>query len=165
MNIATMLFQSPVGPFLLVAREGRLVKLSFHSSPDPQPPSDPRDREILETATTQLAEYFALQRKNFDLPLDLRGTDFHQRVWQALLEIPYGETTSYGELAERIGSPGQARAVGVANGANPIAIIVPCHRVIGADGSLVGYGGGLERKQLLLDLESTHLSLPLSTGS
>ena len=165
MNVATSLVQSPVGILLLAASEGRLVKLSFHCSGDPHLPNDPRDQEVLENAKAQLTEYFALQRATFDLPLDLRGTDFHRRVWQALLEIPYGQTTSYGELAERIGSSGQARAVGVANGANPIAIIVPCHRVIGADGNLVGYGGGLKRKQTLLDLESRRLSLPLSTGS
>jgi methylated-DNA-[protein]-cysteine S-methyltransferase len=104
-------------------------------------------------ARQQLAEYFAGLRKQFDLPLDMEGTDFQREVWWALREIPFGETISYGELARRVGRPQGAQAVGAANGRNPISIIVPCHRVIGADGSLVGYGGGLPRKELLLRLE------------
>ena len=101
----------------------------------------------------QLGQYFAGDRLDFDLPLAVAGTPFQQRVWAALREIPYGETESYGELANRIGSPGAPRAVGLANGRNPIGIIVPCHRVIGASGSLTGYGGGIERKRQLLDME------------
>jgi len=109
--------------------------------------------EPLASAVRQLAEYFAGSRRAFDLPLALQGTPFQQRVWQALTEIPYGETWSYGQLAKRIGNPKASRAVGLANGSNPISILVPCHRVIGADGSLTGYGGGMERKQWLLEHE------------
>jgi len=110
--------------------------------------------QLLNEAARQLEEYFAGGRRTFELPLDLRGTDFQLRVWNALLEIPYGETRSYGQLASKLDLPGAARAVGAANGANPIALIVPCHRVIGAGGRLCGYGGGLDRKRFLLDLES-----------
>jgi methylated-DNA-[protein]-cysteine S-methyltransferase len=108
---------------------------------------------------SQLGEYFAGARTKFDLPLELRGSPFQRQVWRALQEIPYGETISYGELARRIGIPSASRAVGVANGHNPVAVIVPCHRVIGADGSLTGYGGGLERKRVLLELEAGVLAL------
>jgi methylated-DNA-[protein]-cysteine S-methyltransferase len=101
----------------------------------------------------QLEEYFAGERTTFDVPLAPEGAPFEREVWRALEEIPYGETVSYGEIARRVGQPTAARAVGTANGRNPIAVIVPCHRVIGADGSLTGYGGGLQRKRLLLDLE------------
>jgi methylated-DNA-[protein]-cysteine S-methyltransferase len=102
----------------------------------------------------QLREYFDGQRVAFEIPLVLHGTTFERRVWHALQEIPYGETISYGVLARRIGQPSASRAVGLANGRNPISVIVPCHRVIGANGSLTGYGGGIERKRLLLELES-----------
>jgi methylated-DNA-[protein]-cysteine S-methyltransferase len=104
----------------------------------------------------QLAEYFAGARRAFDLPMRLKGTAFQQRVWRELTEIPYGETWSYGQLAQRINKPSASRAVGLANGRNPISILVPCHRVIGANGSLTGYGGGLERKQWLLAHEGLH---------
>jgi methylated-DNA-[protein]-cysteine S-methyltransferase len=109
----------------------------------------------------QLAEYFEGRRRRFELPLAPAGSPFELAVWRALLEIPYGETRSYGELAARIGRPDAARAVGTANARNPIAVIIPCHRVIGADGSLTGFGGGLERKRLLLDLEAGVLALPV----
>jgi len=105
-------------------------------------------------AARQLAEYFARTRRTFDLPLDLHGTPFQLQVWNALLRIPYGETRAYSQLAVQLGHPGAARALGAANGANPVAIIVPCHRVIAAGGGLGGYGGGLARKRFLLDLES-----------
>ena len=107
----------------------------------------------LPQAVRQLAEYFAGKRREFELPLRLDGTPFQQRVWRLLTEIPYGETWSYGELAKRIGNPNASRAVGLANGRNPVSIVVPCHRVIGADGSLTGYGGGLPRKRWLLSHE------------
>jgi methylated-DNA-[protein]-cysteine S-methyltransferase len=110
---------------------------------------------LRETAR-QLGEYFAGRRRDFDLPLRLHGTEFQQRVWDMLKEIPYGATWSYGELAKRLDNPNASRAVGLANGRNPISILVPCHRVIGADGSLTGYGGGLERKQWLLAHEGLH---------
>jgi methylated-DNA-[protein]-cysteine S-methyltransferase len=107
----------------------------------------------------QLAGYFAGRRRGFDIPLVLTGSEFERRVWSALQDIPCGESISYGELARRVGPPGTPRNVGSANGRNPIAVIVPCHRVIGADGSMTGYGGGLERKRLLLELEAGVLSL------
>ena len=113
----------------------------------------------------QLEEYFAGRRTTFDLPLVLNGSPFQRRVWGALQDIPYGETVSYGELARRVGAPSAARAVGVANRENPVAVIVPCHRVIGADGSLTGFGGGLERKRLLLELEAGVLSLASASGA
>ena len=113
----------------------------------------------------QLKEYFAGSRRKFDLPLSMLGTDFQQRVWRALTEIPYGETLSYGQLAKRIGNPSASRAVGLANGRNPIAVIVPCHRVIGADGSLTGFGGGLPRKRWLLAHEGMPVTRPLALGS
>ena len=112
------------------------------------------DAKRLREAQRQLEEYFAGERTEFSLPLESHGTDFQQRVWRALRAIPFGTTISYGELARRIGNPRAVRAVGLANGRNPISIIVPCHRVIGANGTLTGYGGGLERKRFLLALES-----------
>lgn len=107
-------------------------------------------------ALRQLGAYFSGRLTAFDLPLSMKGTDFQRRVWRALLQIPYGETCSYAELARAIGAPAAVRAVGAANGRNPIAIVVPCHRVIGANGKLVGYGGGLPMKQMLLRLEAEH---------
>ena len=126
----------------------------------------PDDREstgdlVLEEATRQLRAYFDGKLAGFDLPLAPRGTPFQQRVWKALLDIPYGRTASYGEIAAVINEPGKARAVGAANGQNPIAIIIPCHRVIGSHGELVGYGGGLDTKRWLLELESGVATLPL----
>ncbi|WP_167195949.1 methylated-DNA--[protein]-cysteine S-methyltransferase [Brevibacterium pigmentatum] len=112
------------------------------------------DLEIFHRAEAQLGEYFAGQRTQFDLPLAAKGTEFQRSVWQALTQIPYGSTAGYGELAEMLGRPGAARAVGAANGKNPISIIVPCHRVIGADGSMTGYAWGEEKKRALLTLES-----------
>jgi methylated-DNA-[protein]-cysteine S-methyltransferase len=121
------------------------------------------DAQAFPDAVDQLQAYFAGQRTAFDLQLELRGSEFQRRVWDALLTIPYGETRSYGEIAEQIGAAGAARAVGLANGRNPIAIIVPCHRVIGTGGGLTGYGGGLDRKRALLELErrrtSTNMTL------
>ncbi|KFU82427.1 methylated-DNA-[protein]-cysteine S-methyltransferase [Amycolatopsis lurida] len=113
---------------------------------------DPGSRIFVDTEK-QLKEYFAGQRTNFDLPLSFGGTAFQQMVWEGLLGIPYGETVSYGQLADRLGRPSASRAVGLANGKNPISIIVPCHRVIGSNGDLTGYGGGVQRKRQLLDFE------------
>lgn len=118
-------------------------------------------RRHLEKAVAQLHEYFAGKRKEFDLPLDLRGTQHQQRVWQGLLGIPFGKTLSYGELARRVGTPRAARAVGHACGSNPVWLVVPCHRVVGSDGSLHGYGGGLWRKQKLLELEGARLAFDM----
>ncbi len=113
-----------------------------------------RDPEAFLEVRTQLGEYFAGERRSFDLPLEPAGSPFQRQVWRALREIGYGEALSYGELARRIGRPNAPRAVGAANGANPLSVVIPCHRLVGADGTLTGYGGGIERKRLLLDLEA-----------
>ena len=147
---------SPVGELLLVAVDGALVRVHF--APYEQPPGEPSPEEpVLAEATRQLAEHFAGERTTFDLPLAPPGTVFQRRVWDELQRIPYGTTTTYGQLAERLGDPKCVRAVGLANGRNPIAVVVPCHRVIGSDGKLRGYAGGIERKQRLLALESASL--------
>lgn len=155
MNTCT--YESPVGPLRLVARGGALVGLWLPEGKDPPELSGlttaPRD-PTLRRAADQLDAYFAGERRDFDLELAPEGTAFQRLVWDQLLAIPYGVTISYGELARRCGRPHGARAVGTANGKNPIAIIIPCHRVIGADGSLTGYGGGLPTKQWLLRHES-----------
>ena len=118
----------------------------------------------LPAAARQLKEYFAGKRREFDLPLQMAGTEFQQRVWRELTKIPFGETRSYGQLAKRLNNPNGSRAVGLANGRNPIAIIVPCHRVIGADGSLTGFGGGIERKEWLLSHEGLPGTRDLALG-
>jgi methylated-DNA-[protein]-cysteine S-methyltransferase len=151
---------SPIGQLLLVGDEHGLQQL--HMSPYRIEPEWHNEPEPFAKATEQLEQYFAGERSDFELELDMRGTNFQQAVWSALLTIPYGETRSYGEIATQIGRPDRARAVGAANGSNPVSIIVPCHRVIGADGSLTGYGGGLERKRWLLDHESGVESLSLT---
>ena len=152
---------SPLGELLLVG-DGRTLH-GLHMQQGRRPvrvgPDWRRDDAAFAQARAQLDEYFAGARTEFRVPLELAGNAFERRVWRELLEIPYGQTASYGEIARRIGTPHAARAVGLANGRNPVAVIVPCHRVIGADGSLTGYGGGLERKRLLLDLEAGRLSL------
>ncbi len=147
---------SPIGPLTLVADDAALsgCYMAVHRHGPAREEFGVRDDTGFEEAARQLAEYFAGDRTEFDLELRMAGTPFQRKVWAALREIPYGETESYGELAERIGEPGSARAVGLSNGRNPISIIVPCHRVIGASGSLTGYGGGLERKQFLLGFEA-----------
>jgi methylated-DNA-[protein]-cysteine S-methyltransferase len=147
---------SPLGELLLVGDGDSLHLLHMQRGRRPIAP-DPGWRRASEPFTgvrAQLSEFFAGERTAFEVPLALHGSPFELRVWGALQQIPYGATTSYGELARRIGHPEAARAVGLANGRNPVAVIVPCHRVIGADGTLTGYGGGLERKRLLLDLEA-----------
>lgn len=121
------------------------------------------DPTAFEEAVSQLDRYFAGELQRFDLELDMQGTAFQRRVWDALLTIPYGQTRSYGEIAKQIGAPGASRAVGLANGHNPVGIIVPCHRVIGANGKMTGYGGGIERKKLLLGLEKAHAASPVPT--
>jgi methylated-DNA-[protein]-cysteine S-methyltransferase len=154
-------FASPIGELLLVGDGKRLHRLDMREGKRPVriDPAWHRDDAAFTDVRRQLEEYFDGSRRAFDVPLALEGNAFELRVWEALLEIEYAETASYGEIARRIGEPTAARAVGLANGRNPIAVIVPCHRVIGADGSLTGYGGGLERKRLLLDLESGVLPL------
>jgi len=148
--------ESPVGPLTLVADGDDLVGVYFANATvaSASPPGWTADERRLRPAAAQLAEYFAGKRKRFDLPLAPRGTPFQRRVWNALLDIPFGETASYGELARAIGKPSASRAVGAANGRNPLAIVIPCHRVIGADGSMTGYGGEIARKRALLDLEA-----------
>jgi methylated-DNA-[protein]-cysteine S-methyltransferase len=146
---------SPIGPLLLAADTGGLTRLHFQAGPAPlQPPAGwNHDTAPFAHVIAQLAEYFAGNRRTFRLPLAPAGTPFQLSVWQALCAIPYGETVSYGQLARQLGLANGARAVGLANGANPLPIIVPCHRVIGADGSLTGFGGGLPIKRALLSLE------------
>ena len=156
-SIVQTRYESPLGPMIVAATDSGLAGLWFDgqrhlpdSSAWPVQPQHP----VLRQAIKQLEEYFGGQRDSFDLPLDLQGgTAFQQSVWQALLLIPRGGTTSYGVLSQRIGQPAAVRAVGAAVGRNPLSIVVPCHRVLGADGSLTGYAGGLQRKSALRPLE------------
>jgi len=161
---------SPIGPLTLVAADGRLTGLYMDAQrhrPGEEVVGAPGEAqaEPFASAADQLAAYFAGQLTEFDLPLAPAGTQFQLAVWAGLQQIPYGETWSYGQLASKIGNPAAVRAVGLANGRNPIAVVVPCHRVIGADGSLTGYGGGLDRKRFLLDLEAASQRLPVSAFS
>ena len=149
---AYAIVDSPIGEILLTAEDGALTRL--YMSPFHLDSAWEHDPAAVTEPSRQLAEYFAGERTEFELELRPLGTAFQRAVWARLLEIPYGETTSYGALALQLGDPRKVRAVGLANGRNPISIVVPCHRVIGADGSLTGYGGGLERKRHLLDLEA-----------
>ena len=170
MTSAWTIYESPLGPLTLVAGDGGLRRLQFPHDGGP-PDEAGGDPVVLAPIVNQLEEYFAGARRAFDVTLDLRGTPFQRAVWDQLLTIPYGTTRSYGELARTIGRPDRARAVGAAVGATPVPIIVPCHRMIGADGSLTGYGGGLPRKRALLDLEAAvatgqgTLLEPWSTGA
>jgi methylated-DNA-[protein]-cysteine S-methyltransferase len=146
---------SPLGPLTLVATDGALSGAYMEGQlhlPDPVT-FGPRTGAGFEEAAEQLGEYFAGQRRHFTLRTRLAGSDFQRRVWQALTDIPYGETWTYARLADALGRRDRIRAVGAANGRNPIAVVVPCHRVVGSDGSLTGYAGGLARKRFLLDLE------------
>ncbi|MGA9418163.1 MAG: methylated-DNA--[protein]-cysteine S-methyltransferase [Candidatus Cybelea sp.] len=147
---------SPVGKLRLVGSDRGLVAVSWESKrsgvPRLETMEDPHHPVLVEAAR-QLDQYFAGQRKEFELKLEFRGTDFQKRVWDELLKIPFGETRTYGEIARRLGNVNAMRAVGAANGRNPIPIIAPCHRVIGASGDLVGFGGGLEVKEYLINFE------------
>ncbi|MCL1805672.1 MAG: methylated-DNA--[protein]-cysteine S-methyltransferase [Clostridiales bacterium] len=147
---------SPVGE-IGIAEDGKGISDLFFSGEGKLPGAKEQDTALLDKAAAQLGEYFSGKRLRFDLPLSLTGTDFQTSVWKALLEIPYGKTCSYKDVAEKIGSPKAFRAVGMANHRNPVSIIVPCHRVIGQDGSLVGYGGGLPVKDFLLRLERRYV--------
>jgi len=160
MSLTCKVIQSPVGKLKLVASDEGLVAILWEKDsprrvrlselvPDDQHP-------VLMKTERQLGEYFAGKRKTFSVPLDMRGTSFQKNVWEALLAIPFGETRSYGQLATQLGNPRATRAVGAANGRNPISIIVPCHRVIGSSGKLTGFAGGLETKERLLRLENCH---------
>jgi methylated-DNA-[protein]-cysteine S-methyltransferase len=160
-NIRYTWFESPVGPLLLAGSESGLKLVSFATGKQAVAvnPGWKEDRAAFAEVVAQLRAYFSGNRKNFELPLHIEGTDFQKSVWTELRSIPYGETISYKELAGRIGKPRAIRAVGAANGANPIPIIIPCHRVIGNDGNLTGFGGGLPLKKKLLELESRQLTL------
>jgi methylated-DNA-[protein]-cysteine S-methyltransferase len=151
-------YESPIGQLTLRGGPGRLSAIHFpgHVAHLGEAAHDPA---VLAEPVRQLEEYFAGRRRAFDLPLALDGTAFERSVWNELLGIPYGETTSYGALAKAIGRPDAARDVGGAVGRTPVPIVVPCHRVVGSDGSLTGYGGGLDRKRALLDLEAGQLAL------
>ena len=147
-------YASPIGPITLRAEDGALTALTFGAGSD-----SGSDDAVLAAACAQLDEYFAGTRTEFDLPLRLTGSPWEERVWAQLRTIPYGVTVTYGELAARLGAPTAARAVGSANGRNPISIVVPCHRVVGSKGALTGYAWGVERKAALLDLERGALPL------
>jgi methylated-DNA-[protein]-cysteine S-methyltransferase len=158
MDLVYRFVDSPVGQLKLVASAKGLVAVLWENDrprrvPLPEELGDGEESQILRSAEEQLRQYFAGERREFDLPLDMRGTEFQQRVWEALLAIPYGETTTYGRLASKLGDPNAVRAVGAANGRNPLSIVVPCHRVIGSTGKLTGFAGGLETKAHLLQLE------------
>ena len=156
--MTSSIYNSPIGPLLIAEEDGCITEISFMAAdtrekyrketPPTQPPTG-----VIAACIAELEAYFAGKLQDFTIPINLTGTDFRKRVWAALMTIPYGQTISYKELAQRIGQPSAMRAVGGANNHNPISIIVPCHRVIGANGALVGYGGGLDKKQFLLEHE------------
>lgn len=143
-------YDTPVGKLCIGEENDSITRVTWSKVPEEY---IQEETELILNCKIQLEEYFAGKRKNFDLPLAPKGTDFQKRVWKALTDIPYGETRTYGEIAAAVGNPKAARAVGMANNKNPIGIIVPCHRVVGADGKLVGYAGGMEKKEWLLNLE------------
>ena len=160
-------FDSPVSELTLVATGiGLRAVLWPEDEPSrvklPSPIADSTDNPILTRVIAQLQEYFAGRRTEFDIPLDLRGTDFQQLAWRSLASIPYGQTATYGEQARRIGRPKAVRAIGAANGRNPVSIVLPCHRVVGADGSLTGFAGGLDAKRRLLEIEIQYSRNPVS---
>src|SRR4051812_39649702 len=158
--VAWTVIDSPIEELLLTTDGVGLSRVWFAPFDDVELPQDTRDDDhpVLALARAQLTEYFAGRRRTFDIPLSPGGTPFQNQVWEALREIPYGETVSYVEIARAIGRPTASRAVGAANGRNPIAVIVPCHRVIGSNGLLIGYAGGAARKRRLLDLETGALA-------
>ncbi len=157
------IIDSPIGSLTLAGREDTLAHLLMDDHAHaPDRAGWHRDDTAFGAAVEQLDGYFAGERTEFDLDLELAGTDFQRRVWDALLTIPYGETRSYGRIAQQIGAPSASRAVGLANGRNPISIIVPCNRVIGSTGSLTGYGGGIDRKRTLLELEKKYATADLT---
>ena len=141
---------TPLGDLRVVATDSAVIEVAFIEAQDVRPDNT---NTVVDEALLQLKQYFARQRQDFDLPLGAKGTEFRKLVWQQLCQLPYGQTVSYSDIANAIGNDKAVRAVGAANGANPIAIVVPCHRVIGKNGTLTGYAGGLNRKQWLLDFE------------
>lgn len=150
---------SPVGPLTLHSDGAALTGVEFDNPKHPLAPSPPGEDDVLAEARRQLDAYFAGRLRAFSLPTRAKGTAFQQRVWAELAKIPFGVTRSYGALAAAIGNPNASRAVGLANGRNPISIVVPCHRVIGANGALTGFGGGVDRKHFLLELEQRQARL------
>ncbi len=162
-QIRFRVIHSPIGPLTVAGTDRALTHICMQDQA--HPPADQadwiEDPAGFGDVIAQLEAYFVGELTEFDIELDLEGTEFQKRVWAELLTIPYGQTRSYGEMARNLGKPGASRAVGLANGRNPVSIIVPCHRVIGADGSLTGYGGGLSRKEILLELEQIGSRLPL----
>jgi len=156
-TITSHVIDSPIGPLTAFASDKGLVAISWADDPTVNGKYDDATdgmNDVLASTEEQLDEYFSGDRTIFDLPLDLHGTEFQVQAWKALAEIPFGETTSYGKQAQKIGRPTAVRAIGAANGKNPVPIVLPCHRVVGANGSLTGFAGGLEIKRFLLDLES-----------
>lgn len=152
---ASITLETPIGPLGIetTARGVRRIDFNPNGTAKASPSADPAARQHLERAVKQLREYFAGERDRFELTLDMDGTAHQQRVWQALLQIPFGRTLTYGQVAARLGTPRGARAVGRACATNPVPVVVPCHRVVGGDGALHGFGGGLWRKKALLELE------------
>ncbi|MGH3022498.1 MAG: methylated-DNA--[protein]-cysteine S-methyltransferase [Gaiellaceae bacterium] len=162
--LMTRLVPSPVGELTLVGSDHGLRAVLWSERAAPEVARESRGA-VLEEAARQLQAYFAGDLREFDLPLDLVGTEFQVAAWRALADIPYGTTISYSEQARRLGRPRAVRAVGAANGRNPLPIVLPCHRIVGADGSLVGFGGGLSRKELLLAHEARYARAGISTGT
>jgi methylated-DNA-[protein]-cysteine S-methyltransferase len=146
-------YETEIGKIMIAENGTAITNLYFRDEPDISDDVIIKETELLKEAAKQLTEYFEGRRKSFDLPLSPTGTEFQMKCWKALQEIPYGETRTYGEIAEKIGNPKACRAVGLSNNRNPISIVIPCHRVIGANGKLVGYAGGLNVKEYLLNLE------------
>ncbi|MGH9302503.1 MAG: methylated-DNA--[protein]-cysteine S-methyltransferase [Acidimicrobiales bacterium] len=166
-QLYTTTISSPVGDLVLLGHDDHLTGLHMMAAaqkPVPEWAEARHDPHALASVSEQLAQYFAGERRTFDLPLAPRGTPFQMSVWSALGTIGYGQTRTYGQVAAQVGNPKASRAVGMANNRNPIAIIVPCHRVIGATGNLTGYGGGLDNKKLLLDLEAANEKIPDPTA-
>ncbi|MCZ4064765.1 methylated-DNA--[protein]-cysteine S-methyltransferase [Oxalobacter aliiformigenes] len=147
-----------IGKLTIMEENGKIVRIKLNRPPEPAIHAVEKETSLIAEAVSQLSAYFEGRLKTFDLPLDMSGTPFRMKTWEALKTIPYGETRSYGDIARQIGQPKACRAVGMANHNNPVAIVVPCHRVIGSDGSLTGYGGGLPIKRQLLDLEKRYSS-------
>ena len=158
------IYEGPIGTFTLVSNGEALTHLHFEKAKMRAPEHPHGSDKVLDKARCELDAYFDSKLKRFTVPVAPEGTDFQRQCWAALRRIPYGETRTYGQQAVMVGNPKAMRAVGLANGHNPIAVIIPCHRVIGADGSLTGFGGGLPRKRFLLDLEAGNADLLLLTG-
>lgn len=147
-------YQSAIGFLTFCEEEGKIIAISTHHTPER---GNEEETEVIRKAYTQLTEYLDGKRKVFDLPLAPKGTDFQKQVWQALCKIPYGQTRTYKQIAEAIGNPKGVRAVGMANNRNPLIIVVPCHRVIGSNGKMIGYAAGVDKKEFLLRLEGSML--------